>query len=128
MDKYIDYRCKIWARWARRGGQERIGYSDHTLEAELMEMGGVLISGKGMKPQVEHNPRAEQIESGLRQLERGLVDVAKVRYLRHGSKRDKAKELHCSVAQYFRQVNRLHIHLQEYLDSQKEGEKYLNST
>ena len=121
MIDYVDYRMKEWIRWARRGCGAGLGYGKQTIEADLIEMGGVLISGKGAKPPIEDHPRAEQIERGVRGLEPDLRKVAVTRYLHHGSKRAKARKLQCSVATYYRQVDRLHFHIQEFLDGERDS-------
>ena len=128
MLDYIDYRFKEWSRWLRRGCGSGLGYGKQTIEADLIEMGGVLISGKGAKPPIESHPRAEQIERGVRGLEPELRKLAVVRYLSHGSKKAKAKKLKCSVAKYYRDVDSLHFHMQGFLDVEREKENFLEIT
>ncbi len=125
MNNYIDWRFKQWSHWCRRGCGSNLGYGKQTIEADLIEMGGVLISGKGSKPPIEVHPKAEQIERGVRGLSPDLREVAIVRYIKHGPPQKKAKLLGCSVAKYYRLVDRLHLHIQEFLDGERMQEDRL---
>lgn len=116
MDKYIDWRLREWGKWARRGGGAGIGFKSSTIEAEMIEMGGVMIRGQGKKSSIDHDPRAEQVESIVSKMPKRLKRVAIVRYIKTGSPKDRAKMLHCSVAWYYQKVDEMHKEVKKKLE------------
>lgn len=60
--EYVEYRLYAWGRWARTHEEGADGYPRRTVEARLVDEGGVLISGTG--------PRPLPVDSGAEQIER----------------------------------------------------------
>jgi len=110
--EWVDDELKSWARWASQRIDSGLGYPNKTLEAEMIRMGGILISGSGAWSSPT-NPRAEFVERCINKLGEKHREVVLVRYLTFGPPLEKAKQLHCSVKHYYHQVHKAHQRMEE---------------
>ena len=102
MKTYVEQRLAQWADWYCRCEDHSLGYRRQSIEARLMEEGGMLISAHGRPPLPIHDA-AEEIETSINLLAKQNSNLAKAlryKYVERGSLRQKAIELGISHTQF----------------------------
>lgn len=102
MTDYIESRLIEWAEWYLRDDDHGLGFPKKSIEAHLMELGGLLIKTTGYYYPPSH-ANAEEIEAYIRELaqqNRMLAETLRSAYLWIGTGKQKAKRMRVSYTQF----------------------------
>lgn len=102
-----------WARWAKKGGGNNLGYPSRTLEGRAMEEGAVIrSSGRVAGPMIaDTDAMAEAIDSQVVQLVLELPlwgEVIKAEYLLRGNQKFKARKSGVGYSMYRQILGKAH--------------------
>jgi hypothetical protein len=106
MIKYVDERCKEWARGVMSGGPKST-----SVIAVMMDGGGLGGSGDGMPL----NPNVDEMESIVVKLPDRLKQVVVQQYLGKGNSIENAKALSMSKKKFYDLLDWAHIDIDEKL-------------
>ena len=88
---------ELWARWRRDRGHEPQGYPRRTLESRLVDEGGVLIAGQGLKLETPADC-VECVEQALLVMDESYRLVLEGKWLRRWTDAYTAHKLGASVS------------------------------
>ncbi len=74
---YVENRLQQWADWVTRVVDFGLGYPHKSIEAQLIDGGGLIIRGTGVKV-LPTNTNAEEIEHHVRELAQQNIRLATV--------------------------------------------------
>lgn len=96
---YVDERLQIWAKWAREGTGNGLGYHTQCILSRLIEVGIIERTKRRSKQPISSNPPAEEVEELLKDMsaqDRFMADVLREMYLTQDRIENKSRRMGCT--------------------------------